>query len=392
MSRADQSAEAFMLHRARPVALATLRNLRSVRDLPYAFGGEVYAHDAVICGAGPSLTAALPMIRDTAATVYTVNTAAKAVGAVRTPDVVVVREIVDCAPHLVPAHEYVLDIGVNPGVLARARELAPRVSWFVPAGVHLFGLAASLEVEPLYGGSAALTAACALAIARGATRLGLCGVDLAYSDDGLAYARGSAYDGQRVELDAQGRARATGEGAELQHAQHDRAGVVRHPEVQATVEVPAYGGHGTRRALLTWEDQRQWLSRLAAQRCIGHVLGQGARIDGAIECAEIGPRAQGLYAGEWRLPTVPASAWLALDTSVRQQIATARAWASALSARTPVLDVPHTIDGSDVVEAIVSGRLIRLREAPVPIGERLRGLAALFERGAEEAAEAWCQP
>ena len=391
MTREAESAEAFMLHRAKPVALATLRNLRSVRDLPYAFGGERYAHDAVICGAGPSLTAALPMIRDTAATVYTVNTAAKAVATVRTPDVVVVREIVDCAPHLVPAHEYVVDIGTNHGVLARARELAPRVSWFMPAGVHLFGLAAALDVEPLYGGSAALTAACALAIARGATRLWLCGVDLAYSDDGLAYARGSAYDGQRVEFDAEGRARAVGEGAALQHAQHDRAGVVRHPEVQATVEVPAYGGHGTRRALLTWEDQRQWLSRLAARRCVGHVLGQGARIDGAIECHDITGAAHGPFATH-RAKPVPASSWLALDAAVAQQIATARAWGSALAERTPVLDVPHTIAGADVVEAVIAGRLIRLRAAPVPIGERLRGLAALFGRGADEAAEAWCPP
>lgn len=384
--RDEAQARAWTLHRAKPVTLATLANLRAVRDLPYAIGGSPHDHDAVVCGAGPSLTALLPQIRETRGVVYTVNTAARAVATVRRPDVVVVREIVDCAPQLVPCGEVVIDVGAHPAVVHHARTLADEVSWFVPAGVHLGGLVSTLGVRPLYGGTAALTAAVALAVARGARTVWLCGVDLAYADDGRAYADGSAYDGHRVELDADGRARHVGAGAEYQHAAHDRAGIPRHPERQETVEVPAYGGRGTRRALHTWDDQRRWLSQMTARHGLVHVAGGGARIEGAWEVPDVDPWLR----REPSSPTMPAvTRWDALDAEVRRQVALARAWSETLLGESTVAAVPGTLAGCELVETAIAGRLIQLREADLPTAERVRGMALCFARGADEVEAAW---
>lgn len=400
MTHVEASARAWTLHRAKPVMLATLANLRALRDVPYAIGGEPSPHDAIVCGAGPSLTALLPQIAEARGVVYTVNTAAMAVDSVRRPDVLVAREIVDCAPQLVPCGEVVIDVGAHTGVLARAREVADRVSWFVPAGVHLSGITSTLGVRPLYGGTAALTAAVALAVARGARRVWLCGVDLAYADDGRAYADGSAYDGHRVELGADGLARHVGAGAEYQAAAHDRAGIPRHPERQATVEVPAFGGVGYRRALHTWEDQRRWLARMAQRVRMLHVAGAGARIGGGT--AEVSAiewdfdddmRASSWSYDERAAARAPVHAWpwAMLDRVITQQVKTARSWAAALHADTPIAAVQGTIEGADIVETVVAGRLIQLREADLPMGERVRGLGLAFARGADEVEAAWGQ-
>lgn len=382
-ARGEAQARAWMLRRAKPVTLAMIANLRTVRDasLPYATRSLPVDHDAIVCGAGPSLTALLPQIAQAGGVLYTVNSAAPAVAQVRRPDVIVAREVSDCSPHLRESGETVLDIGASPEAFRVARSLG-RVSWFMPAGVHLVGLAATLGVRPLDAGSAALTAAVALAIARGARSVWLCGVDLAYADDGRAYADGSAYAGQPVAFDDEGRAHVQGESE--QRAAHERAGMEWSGTVMETELVRAFGGVGSRRSIWAWSDQARWLEALSTRAARYHVAGGGRRLAGWREVDTLPAQRPAT------LGTVAPSAldWRALDASVAQQCATARAWAEALESTGAVV-VPHAYDGADLVEAAISGRLIQIREAELPISERVRGLALCFARGADEVEAAW---
>lgn len=282
-SHADLS---FVKHKARAATLNVVRHLVSLRTrpLPYALprqssrGGTV-----VVCGAGPSLPASLPLVarwQEAGALVFCVNASLPALAAAGiTPDVCVVRESVSVGAHLDhPCGLVVTDLAACDGAWERAG------AWFCGGYLQHFGTAAALGVRPLYAGTAALTAAVALAEDWGASRIVLVGTDLAFAADGAGYADGSAWAGYRGAMAADGRVELAGAGYQRMLEQSAASGMEGPPQRQDVYRVEAYGGADEVVALGTWVDQLRWLATFAERRAgrIDRVnaTGAGARIDG----------------------------------------------------------------------------------------------------------------
>lgn len=283
---------AFALHRAGPIGEAILRNLPAAMALPYAFAAERPARrGTMVCvGAGPSLDRTGPelaRLQREGALILTVNTALPAVSKHVVPDVVLVREIVDVSSHLAhPAGLRVLDLGANHRVWEAAMRAGP-CAWFVSGNDHLFRLARTIGRRPLFGGPAALTACVALAEEWGAAEIVLLGCDLAIAEGGASYASGSAFSGQRADIDEHGVAVNSGEGFAVKQRQHALAGVEAYPTREATAEVERWGGDGLLRTTTQWLPQIEWLASWARVRPGGVFLhdatGSGARKCGWFE-------------------------------------------------------------------------------------------------------------
>ncbi len=400
MSAADDN---YVRHKARPSILAAVRNLHSAHLYPYAVGERPRERSgtAVVVGAGPSLTQSLAFVAEMqreGALVLTVNAAlpALAAGGV-VPDVVVCREVVDVSAQLShPVRCVVLDLCA--GSETWRSELfygiyslcATDVMWFVPGAMQCFELAANLEVEPLFAGSAALTAAVALAEAWGAAEIVLVGVDLAFAQDGKGYADGSAWSGYRGELAADGRMSLEGAGFEAMGARSSSVGIPGPPQQQTVRRVPAIGG-GEVSQLMTWADQQGWLENFAARHwdidCTNATL-SGASIGGWSEGWPGAGEAESLdHVVAMGLPagvTVPRERTEAAIADVLRQCDTVRNVAAS------VLDddgAPHTVPGylagCDVVEAAAAGALMGVHDSGLPMREGVSATYAAFVEAAD---------
>ena len=378
------SERVYALTKARPAMLASVSNLQRIEARPYALPPLAErGHGAVyIVGSGPSLVDGIDALRSAQASgalVYATNTSLPAMArAGIVPDVVVVREVLDVADQLSHgAHEIVCDLACSPRVWERAGWHPGIASWFVAGGTQFFALAHRLGVRPLFGGPASLTAAVALAIERGAGRIVLVGVDLAFADDGQGYASGTAYEGFAGQLTDAGM-RVGGAGLEVMRAASAAASVPPPPRVQRTARVPSLDGREVEQ-LGTWADQQAWLESIATRF--------GERIE------LVNATARGaLIAGWSRRPALTRrQPWprvmrqaVALERvrdtveDVRRQAETVASMADTVrDADGCVVAVPGYLEGCDIVEAVAAGDMITVREmgyAPGP-GVRLTCMA-----------------
>lgn len=380
------SEELYALTKARPAMLACVRNLTTARERRYALPREAGPRQGtvVIVGSGPSLDESLHLVREMhaqGALVYTTNTGLAALArAGIVPSVVVAREVLDVRSHLEHPHgELVLDLAVNADVW----DAHPSASWFVAGGTQFFELASRLGVRPLFGGPAALTAAVALADARGAERIVLVGVDLAFASDGLGYARGSAFSGFGGEFGEGGRVLLDGAGLEAMKAASDAVGVPAPPRVQTVTLTQGLHGAAVRQ-LGTWADQQRWLEAFAPRaRCalLDNLTAQGASIAGWHR-RTVAPRVPPHLPRTDDEPVVPRVDEALAD--IARQCDTVASIADTV--RDPegcVVAVPGYLDGCDVVEAAAAGDLITVRRMGYAPGPGVRLTCAALASAAE---------
>ena len=384
------SEELYALTKARPAMLACVRNLAAAKGRPYALPKNAPPRHgtAVIVGSGPSLDESLEHVRKLAAAgavIYTTNTGLSALACAGiVPDVVVAREVLDVRSHLEHPHrELVLDLAVNADVWAAH----PAASWFVAGGTQFFELASRLGVRPLFGGPASLTAAVALADARGAERIVLVGVDLAFASDGIGYASGSAFagfegefTGESVTLDSRG--------LEAMKRASDAVGVPAPPRVQRVTEAPGLDG-STVRQLGTWADQQRWLETFAMRArgvLLDNLTAHGASLAGW-QRLTTAPRTShriGWVDDERATPLVDE----ALADIARQADTVASLADTVRDADGCVVAVPGYLDGCDVVEAAAAGDLITVRRMGYAPGPGVRLTCAALASAAEAVREA----
>jgi hypothetical protein len=248
MTTSDRETEAFALTRAELQTRTVVRSLLRLRDrpLPCAVAPSSPTErsgTAIVIGAGPGLADQIEALREVAdrATVFAVNAS---LGALRkagiTADWLVVRESLDQSHHLEGGGftRAALDLACHEAIWAEAARHAAEVQCFVGAGVQFWQLADALDVRPLYGGTAALTAAVQLAAEFGAERIVLVGVDLAVIDS-IAYSALSPYGAVkgRVEGDVVHFTE-----TELWKEGARRVGAVPEPELQPAHMVECWDG------------------------------------------------------------------------------------------------------------------------------------------------------
>jgi hypothetical protein len=286
MSREADAADLFARRKAGHVMRSLVANLRDASSLPYLVHHEhrpMRGVPAFICGAGPSLSASLPLLKRASEVgyVFAVNASARAVSSVVQPDVLVVRESIDVSAQLdgLRAGLVALDACASPAVWRAAESVGER-GWFMAGAVQHFALCGLLGARPIYAGPSAVTAAVALAHAWGASPIVLVGCDLAFAGDGQGYAPESAWGDVRGEQLPHGLVQLGG----LGHMRSVVAASGQHapPEVQTTERFPAWGGDGEVTSLLTWGDQVRWLQTFAERRrgWFVNATGAGARVSG----------------------------------------------------------------------------------------------------------------
>lgn len=369
---------AYVLHRSRLVAEAMLANLPAAGSLPYALGPRTTerAGTWVCVGAGPSLEATGPELarmQKAGACILTVNTALSAVSRWVRPDVVIAREVVDVSSHLHwPAGLYVLDIGASPRAWERARNNGP-TAWFWPGAPHCFDLAATHGGRPLFGGPAAMTGLVALAEEWGAAEIVLVGCDLALADDGKSYADGSAFAGQRAEIDAHGVATNGGDGFVRKQEQHARGGVEAYPTREATALVERWGGGGMLRTTTQWLPQLEWLRNFAQRHpeivCID-ATGAGTRKG----WREVDVREVTVTPASGPVLSAPdPEAMARVLASIEEQRETALAVAvNVLHADGAPECVPGFVRGTDFVDMFAAKGLLLNNEADTSVVAKIR--------------------
>lgn len=270
MTPAEEAARAFAERKAPHIVENTIRNLARLTEIPLVAPSRMGA--ALVVGAGPSLDEAHLEQLAARAHTLTVNTAARAVCERIAPDVLVARESLDVSAHIVDLRHkpgvIALDIGCHAQLVEAAlAEVGPgRVAFFIPAALDRFWLAASLHLEPVYGGTASLTAAVALAERCSSTSIALAGVDLAFRrGDGRGYSAATPFaavvaspgpTGDTVRI----------EGGDAQRELAESSGHHPPPRVQRTTLVEANDGGEPVRATGPWLDQIEWLETFAARR------------------------------------------------------------------------------------------------------------------------------
>lgn len=333
----------------------------------------------LIVGAGPTLDLArVRAAHDAGVSIWTVNNAAKAVCSVVAPDVVVVRESLDVSPQLDDlAHRPKLiacDLLAHPNVWTKALSQGP-AAFFIAATPQSLQTAAMLDVAPVYGGSASLTMAVALAAAGGAQWIGLEGVDLAYARDGRGYAEGARYQAALAGVDESGLGRLTG--GDEQAALAATSGRDGPPKVQAMVKVHARDGGEHLYAQRPWVDQIEWLENFAARRpsgitsescnallARGHGLADlvGWPADGAawmsikLGAIQASGRVAPHYGAEFGLRTLEPDRVAPVLADIDRQLTCQSAINAACLAGEDPTKIPDLVEGSTICDVHSAGR------------------------------------
>lgn len=283
------AAEVTSKYRLGPITENILRNLSRVTSLPHR--GVSFSGTVVVCGAGPSLNHAIPVLKERAGKVpiIAVNTAAPALAAAGVEiDVLVLIESLDLSAQIKNAGKVgtvVLDLAAHPNAFEAAKEIGARVGWILEGNPITFPLAYALGVEPHQSGGFALSAALELARVGGASEIVLCGADLGYPT-GEAYAKGAGWSGLDVKREGD---RLAFTGREDRDAVHQAQGVPALPRNRPFFDVPAWGGEGTIPTVVEFAEQRDWIAEWHVRTALPHqcevlnVSWGGARIPGVSE-------------------------------------------------------------------------------------------------------------
>ena len=363
MSVDDPAVQAFALHKAKHTIEAFASNLRRLVALPtFDVCPLQRGTTAVICGAGPSLPDALEAIgaaSESGHTIIAVNTAARAIdeAGIRL-DLVVARESLDVSAHLElnrePRFGYALDVHAHPRCFDAAGSAA---LWFLPGSLQSFDAAAKLGVAPLFAGSAALTAAVALAHRMGFERLILAGVDLAFADDGAAYGAGTHFQDLRASAVRGGVVHL--QGREAQAALASSSGQ-RAPLDAEDVRIVAMQDGSAGYALSPWVDQAEWLEAFAGRcydRQLQRIGSAGIRLESWKPVTMMLPHRS---MDEIEIQGVSVVAFDRYMASVLDQCDRAEAICDAVMSG-DVLACSGLMAGCDLVESHAAGDLIRVR-------------------------------
>lgn len=388
----------WIKHKSEQVYTYALRAMHRMADLPCATltSEPLRGLPAYVVGAGPSLAGSvrhLPNCSERGA-VIVVNASARAAEASGVvPDVLVARESIDCSEQIREsrARHVVLDTGCHPALWDAAGD---RAHWYLPGYPRHFAMGAHLAVSMLYSGTAALTAAVALAYHWGSREIVLVGVDLAYGPDGQVYHPDAPRGASRAAF-AGGHVTITGDEADA--ARHVASGQPAPPIEQDVIEVP--GVDGPVQTQLTWADQIKWLANFAGARTALDTrwinMSDGACLDGwlrepnapAHEWARRWPYVPVTLRGR-RVPAERVEAAIEGEREVARQLAAA----SALRAAPGRPDWAALRELGDVTALMAEGlgaaALLDLEWAAPTAKARRRRMAEAHTLGAERALRA----
>lgn len=377
--RADEYA--FALHRAELQSRTIVQNLvelaaMDVRAAVPASAPTERRGTAIVVGAGPSLSGHLDAVRhlSSTATIYAVNAALPALRSAGIPvDWLIVRESLDQSRHLHGGGfaNVALDIAAHAETWKVAKREKARIHLFAPA-TQTWSIPVGLGMRPLYGGTAALTGACALAAEHGAETVAIFGVDLAVID-GAAYDRGSAYGEVRGEIEG-GALKMRDTAAWRSSA--IAAGVEPEPELRVLDMVECWDGE--RRPALHRE-QLDWLGVFARR---GHRDGfecydageRGAKKEGW-QNAKAWARESGHEDVECSLPWIDCDRVANLLARIRGDAQ----WYLDVDPRRAMEMEPR--ESTLLIETMSAGDLIRIRNGAVP-SDRMAATYAAFARHA----------
>jgi hypothetical protein len=262
--------EAFIRYKSRHVVSHALANARKLHRHPCAtaMGRALEGRTALLVGAAPTPDVDGDLLRaaqDRGAVVLGVNSSSPVLAALGvTPDAIVVRESIDMSADVAasPAPLVCLDVCAHPNAWEAAGN---RGAWFVPGYPHTSTLAMHSNAPPLFGGSAAVTAAAKLAIQWGAARIVLVGISLAYvrgGDEWLSYHASSPRGDSRSRIE-DGHIIASGNASDDERC---KASGQPPPAKRLPCEwVPASDNSGMLPTIATLLDQKRWLESEAVR-------------------------------------------------------------------------------------------------------------------------------
>lgn len=385
------------------IAENILRNLS--KSTQYPQNGVAFRGSVIVCGAGASLTKAIPYIRSARVPVIAVNNAAPALSKAGIPvDVLVSIESLDLSNHIreaTSARTVVFDLMTHPAQWAAAEAAGSRVAWVLDASTFSCSIAYTLGVVPHQGGGFATATALELARLGGATEIILAGMDFGYSTK-RECAEGSGWGGLGVDRgwwdvatetftpDAAGdRLRFSGRPDRAEA--HLASGVPPLPTIRPLYDLPAWGGEGTVPAVIEWVSQRDWIAswnRAVFSAGGGRMVNTsvlGSMIPGTIELPPESciPQARGACwsAGQ---PADPARLELTRE-DLREQAKVAKAIAEHFTAGTPWPNMAALATPCQIVMSLAAHDLMAIGEiGGAPMAEVLRAqytaIAAAAER------------
>jgi hypothetical protein len=285
------SDEGWIRFKSEKVLRFTLDSLQHLAAHPCAqlFGRPLEGRTAFIVGAGFSLTKNEHLLAraSKSGTVFTTNSAVRALAPYGLPDILVARESVSVADEVAdsPAPMVVLDVGCHPDMWPAAGD---RAAWFMPGYPRHYQMLAALGVPPVFGGTAAYTTAVALALRWGARMIVLVGADLSYAPGGESYHPSAPRGAQRIVT------RHVGHEIMLR-IEHDefamereaRNGIRVHTRELRGLEVEGWGGGPPVVSIETLTDQINWLEEKADEAPevqLFNATEGGAHIPGWTEC------------------------------------------------------------------------------------------------------------
>lgn len=403
----------FIRVKSRQVMSWTLVNTRRAHTLPNTMSNErpLEGRTVVVCGAGPSLKrngGALLAARDKGIPILTTNAGDAALRdmGIR-PDVVLARESLDLSDQAAAseARAWILDVSSHPGqwnICQQRDDLA--AYWYLPLYPRHIPLSRMLGVRPIPSGSSALCGMVTHAITWGASRIVLCGVDLAISEDGSVYHPGAprgaltaTVDGETLLL----------EGDDADHERARRTGQQPQGSRIELVACTAADWSGMRAAKTVFQNQREWLSEMASPR--RHGL--------AVDCVNATEGGSGILG--WRherlaevlhhehrqpelaLPTGTSVPVEAVEETVRRLVMDAKILRNQAQQlldpagpdlrmlpymlHTPGKPPAQTIEGDSLIEALAAWQTIDVPDSPPE--KRIEGHARAWLQAAEEALE-----
>ena len=354
-------------YRLRPIAENILANLGKAARYPQ--GGVAFRGTVIVCGAGASLTEAIPFMRDARVPIIAVNNAAPALHKAGIHvDVVVSIESLNLSKHILGAGKpgtIVLDLMAHPAQWEAAEASGARIGWVLDAATHTNALAYGLGIEPHQAGGFATSTALELARLGGASEIVLAGMDFGYSTN-RECAEGSGWGGLEVRREGD---RLLFTGREDRDETHREGGVPPLPRDRPLYDVPAWGGEGTVATVIEWVSQRDWIA--AWNRAVLEPDGRrmvntsilGANIPGV---SELDPQRalSGKQGSVWTAGhPVTEERIAAARQTFREEAAAARVLAEHFTKRTPwpspaALGTPITM-----VVALASHGIMTVREA-----------------------------
>lgn len=261
---------AFIRHKSRHAVTWSLANLQRLADRPCATdcGRPLEGRTAIVVGAGYPLVRNVGHIAEAqrqGAFVISVNSSDPILRAEGiTADVLVARESIDVSAEVraSQAPRVCVDVCAHPDAWTAAGD---RLAWFVPGYPRHFGITQRLSIRPLFGGPAAFTSAVALAREWGAARIVIVGAGLGMetvSGELRPYhpaAPRGALRGHVIE----GEDAVEFSGNEADDARVEASGQRPQPSRVSVVWLPSHDNARWLPALVTLNDEREWLQTQA---------------------------------------------------------------------------------------------------------------------------------